>query len=385
MGLRGRAPARGRRLPACYSPRSAPPAPLLSSSTNAALRPCVYTRACVCCRRAQLYSRTHARTPLDAPPTKPNERRCGSRRGWAWATTSWRPWARCRRTHRWCASGAAPCRACCACCVRAACVLHPALFLPPCAASPKLPPCPPTPFSPLQRSCSPSCWSLPSRTAGWPSCAPTVRRRLLPSRPLPPRPPLLAPGCERRTLPHSHKRVLTHTHHTKQTHARAAPQCRRGPDRRARLPRPLCPRLPAPGHRRRRLLHRPPLRRRAAVERAVSVFSVSVMCDGQGRHALRGACVQLWDVVSRGMRTGASPDPAPSGRAASSALLLPCPRPACSPAHQRPFPCPRRGVPGVHEAVWALSFLSFYFLYPSTFNILEAGAGPPLGLLGGRG
>ena len=33
-----------------------------------------------------------------------------------------------------------------------------------------------------------------------------------------------------------------------------------------------------------------------------------------------------------------------------------------------------RGMPGVHEAVWALSFLSFYFLYPSTFNILEVAA-----------
>lgn len=33
-----------------------------------------------------------------------------------------------------------------------------------------------------------------------------------------------------------------------------------------------------------------------------------------------------------------------------------------------------RGIPGVHEAVWALSFVSFYFLYPSTFNILEVAA-----------
>jgi hypothetical protein len=33
-----------------------------------------------------------------------------------------------------------------------------------------------------------------------------------------------------------------------------------------------------------------------------------------------------------------------------------------------------RGVPGVHEAVWALSFVSFLFLYPSTFNILEVAA-----------
>ena len=33
-----------------------------------------------------------------------------------------------------------------------------------------------------------------------------------------------------------------------------------------------------------------------------------------------------------------------------------------------------RGIPGVHEAVWALSFISFYFLYPSTFNILEVAA-----------
>lgn len=45
------------------------------------------------------------------------------------------------------------------------------------------------------------------------------------------------------------------------------------------------------------------------------------------------------------------------------------PMAACHPAD----PCPRhRGVTGVHELVWALSFVSFYFLYPSTFNILEA-------------
>ena len=30
-----------------------------------------------------------------------------------------------------------------------------------------------------------------------------------------------------------------------------------------------------------------------------------------------------------------------------------------------------RGVPGVHATTWLLSFISFYFLYPSTFNILE--------------
>lgn len=33
-----------------------------------------------------------------------------------------------------------------------------------------------------------------------------------------------------------------------------------------------------------------------------------------------------------------------------------------------------REVPGVHSFVWALSFLSFLFLYPSTFNILEVAA-----------
>ena len=33
-----------------------------------------------------------------------------------------------------------------------------------------------------------------------------------------------------------------------------------------------------------------------------------------------------------------------------------------------------RGVPGVHEFVWTLNLLSFYFLYPSTFNILEVAA-----------
>ncbi len=32
-----------------------------------------------------------------------------------------------------------------------------------------------------------------------------------------------------------------------------------------------------------------------------------------------------------------------------------------------------RGVPGVHDLVWVLNFISFYFLYPSTFNILEVG------------
>lgn len=31
-----------------------------------------------------------------------------------------------------------------------------------------------------------------------------------------------------------------------------------------------------------------------------------------------------------------------------------------------------RGQPLVHEAVWALNFVSFFFLYPSTFNLLEA-------------
>ncbi len=35
-----------------------------------------------------------------------------------------------------------------------------------------------------------------------------------------------------------------------------------------------------------------------------------------------------------------------------------------------------RGVPGVHELVWVLYFISFWFLYPSTFNILEVGRGP---------
>lgn len=33
-----------------------------------------------------------------------------------------------------------------------------------------------------------------------------------------------------------------------------------------------------------------------------------------------------------------------------------------------------QSVPGVHAAVWALSFVSFFFLYPSTFNILEVRA-----------
>lgn len=35
-----------------------------------------------------------------------------------------------------------------------------------------------------------------------------------------------------------------------------------------------------------------------------------------------------------------------------------------------PFPF----TAGVHELVWVLSFVSFYFLYPSTFNLLEIAA-----------
>lgn len=33
-----------------------------------------------------------------------------------------------------------------------------------------------------------------------------------------------------------------------------------------------------------------------------------------------------------------------------------------------------QGVPGLHELVWASSFISFLFLYPSTFNLLEVAA-----------
>lgn len=33
-----------------------------------------------------------------------------------------------------------------------------------------------------------------------------------------------------------------------------------------------------------------------------------------------------------------------------------------------------RSVFGVREMVWAMSFISFFFLYPSTFNLLEVAA-----------
>lgn len=33
-----------------------------------------------------------------------------------------------------------------------------------------------------------------------------------------------------------------------------------------------------------------------------------------------------------------------------------------------------RDVPGVHEFCWIMSFISFLFLYPSTFNLLEVAA-----------
>ncbi|XP_010475961.1 PREDICTED: 15-cis-zeta-carotene isomerase, chloroplastic [Camelina sativa] len=33
-----------------------------------------------------------------------------------------------------------------------------------------------------------------------------------------------------------------------------------------------------------------------------------------------------------------------------------------------------QGVPGIHEAIWFANFVSFFFLYPSTFNLLEVAA-----------
>jgi len=33
-----------------------------------------------------------------------------------------------------------------------------------------------------------------------------------------------------------------------------------------------------------------------------------------------------------------------------------------------------QSVPGVHELVWLSNFVSFFFLYPSTFNLLEVAA-----------
>ena len=37
-----------------------------------------------------------------------------------------------------------------------------------------------------------------------------------------------------------------------------------------------------------------------------------------------------------------------------------------------------RGQPLVHELVWVLNFVSFFFLYPSTFNLLEVRLHYPL-------
>ena len=44
-----------------------------------------------------------------------------------------------------------------------------------------------------------------------------------------------------------------------------------------------------------------------------------------------------------------------------------------------------RGVPGVHAAVWVANYVSFFLLYPSTFNLLEARDGGGRGGRGGRG
>jgi len=33
-----------------------------------------------------------------------------------------------------------------------------------------------------------------------------------------------------------------------------------------------------------------------------------------------------------------------------------------------------QGITGIHELVWISSFISFFFLYPSTFNLLEVAA-----------
>ena len=35
-----------------------------------------------------------------------------------------------------------------------------------------------------------------------------------------------------------------------------------------------------------------------------------------------------------------------------------------------------RGLPGVHDLVFVLNFVSFFFLYPSTFNLLEVRMSP---------
>lgn len=33
-----------------------------------------------------------------------------------------------------------------------------------------------------------------------------------------------------------------------------------------------------------------------------------------------------------------------------------------------------QSVPGLHEVMWLANFISFFFLYPSTFNLLEVAA-----------
>lgn len=33
-----------------------------------------------------------------------------------------------------------------------------------------------------------------------------------------------------------------------------------------------------------------------------------------------------------------------------------------------------QSVPGLHEVLWVANFISFFFLYPSTFNLLEVAA-----------
>lgn len=33
-----------------------------------------------------------------------------------------------------------------------------------------------------------------------------------------------------------------------------------------------------------------------------------------------------------------------------------------------------QGVLGLHEVIWLANFISFFFLYPSTFNLLEVAA-----------
>jgi len=216
------------------------------------------------------------------------------------------------------------------------------------------------------------------------SCAsPSALPRGAPPKPLPP-PPL------RRRQPGGHRPGPPgHLRGVAQRPGGPAPQGG-GSDWGTRVPRHLRPGQPGPGRRPHLLLHQPQVRclpaaripALAAVRAARSVQSQagwrchSGAPTGPGAPPQAcGACMHAWEAQAVGCGKPCL------HRLAPPTNLGDTPPPPSFPG-RRYDGTPLwdvRGVPGVHALVWVLNLISFYFLYPSTFNILEASCRLPTG------